>query len=509
MHVSYKKLWKLLIDRDLKRTDLREIAGISSTSLAKLGKNENVTTDVLVKICAALECDFADIMELVRNADSDGKDDDNMPLMPLMYRVNSFFAGIGGFDLGFERANFETIYQCEIDNYCTEVLADHWPEMIRDKDINAINLRNIPDAEVWCGGFPCQDVSVASGAVQRLGLNGERSGLFFTYAKLLAQKRPKVVLIENVEGLFNSNGGRDFGVILQHLNNIGYAVSWRLLNSRYFGVPQSRPRVFICGWYRDPVKATRALFESDGAESPHNQKKDFLTEANNPSHYPKIPHVAYCLAATSGRHTGTDWSRTYVVCKNGVRRLTPIEYERLQGFPDNWTLPSSHANDHSDDMDTLRYTATGNAVSVPLISWIANRISNEIPAESKNSRASYQSIKDLIPEFFRAQWSDETVLMHDFTDTDRSYKWAKAGVVWKGRVIHGNVPPTPSMIIDSSLLDIVEKEPADEKYYITSNAAEGILRRVNSQGRRLFSPLQMALEELVNAKEKEGNRVYG
>ena len=84
--------------------------------------------------------------------------------------------------------------------------------------------------------------------MSRLGLNGSRSGLFYRFAELIGEKKPQVVLIENVAGLFNSNNGHDFGVILDTLNQLGYGVSWRLLNSRYFGVPQSRPRVYLCCW---------------------------------------------------------------------------------------------------------------------------------------------------------------------------------------------------------------------------------------------------------------------
>ena len=238
------------------------------------------------------------------------------------YKINSFFAGIGGFDVAFEKQGFSTALLCEINPFCNQILSRHWPDVEKAGDINVITEGEIPDTEVWCGGFPCQDISVARGASERLGLKGKR------------------VIIENVAGLFTSNKGRDFGVILQTLTSLGYAVAWRLLNSRYFGVPQSRTRVYLCCWRNNPVKALSVMFDRQGAAKPENERIDFITEESKSDEYPKVPRVAYCLAASSGRHTGTDWSRTYVVHEDGVRRLSPIESERLQGFPDNWTSPS-------------------------------------------------------------------------------------------------------------------------------------------------------------------------
>ena len=136
----------------------------------------------------------------------------------------------------------------------------HWPNVARGQDINEVQPTDIPKADVWCGGFPCQDISVARGSLSRLGLNGARSGLFYRFAELIEAKKPEVVLIENVGGLFNSNKGHDLLVVLRTMSDLGYAVAWRLLNSRYFGVPQSRPRVYICCWKKSPSAALRCMF---------------------------------------------------------------------------------------------------------------------------------------------------------------------------------------------------------------------------------------------------------
>lgn len=195
------------------------------------------------------------------------------------YTLNSFFSGIGGFDIAFENQGFSTQLQCEINPFCNQILNRHWPNVLKFLDINGIDEKNIPEANVWCGGFPCQDISVARGSSERLGLSGQRSGLFFRFAELIKSKRPKVVVIENVGGLFNSNKGRDFGMILQTLSSLGYGIAWRLLNSRYFGVPQSRTRVYLCCWENSTENAIKVLFDTDGAVKPKNTRNAFLTIA--------------------------------------------------------------------------------------------------------------------------------------------------------------------------------------------------------------------------------------
>lgn len=415
------------------------------------------------------------------------------------YNINSFFAGVGGFDVAFERQGFSTTLLCEINPFCNQILDRHWPHVKKVGDINIIKPDDIPRSNVWCGGFPCQDISVARGASARLGLKGTRSGLFYRFAELIEAEKPEVVIIENVAGLFTSNKGRDFGVILQTLSSLGYAVAWRLLNSRYFGVPQSRTRVYLCCWRNNPQKALSVMFDKKGAVKPQNERIDFITEDNARNTYPKVPKVAYCLAASSGRHTGTDWSRTYVVCRNGVRRLSPVESERLQGFPDNWTLPSEELiND--ENINTLRYTAIGNAVSVPVVEWVAKKVKKQLGSKLKENDLaddimSYHDLK-------KSKWSDVELNNIDFTDTTKTYKWERGGLVWHNRFIECNIPPTPSEIVNSSLSNLIEKKQNNPVYFLSPNAAEGILRRVDSQNRSLFAPLRIALEKLSSQNNK-------
>ena len=308
--------------------------------------------------------------------------------------VASFFAGIGGFDYGFQKAGLETVWQCEINPFCRDILEQHWPGLPREKDIRKIKseeeIAAIPTADVWAGGFPCQDVSLARMG-PRSGLRGKQSGLFYEFARLLERRRPATVVIENVAGLLSSHKGRDFSTVVGTLAELGYGVAWRVLNSQHFGVPQSRQRVYIVGYYRDPGRAGAVLFEpecgprndpprrSNGAKS----VSPFKEVLGDPVKGPIFQGLAYCLYACSARHTGTDWSRTYVCYPDGrVRRLTPLECERIQGFPDDWTLPREKTDD-VDRLDSLRYHAVGNAVTVNVAEWIGRRIVATAPSAAK------------------------------------------------------------------------------------------------------------------------------
>jgi DNA (cytosine-5)-methyltransferase 1 len=316
--------------------------------------------------------------------------------------VASFFSGIGGFDLGFERAGLKVQWQCEIVPFCNTILGQHWPNVPRALDITKVDPDEIPDSTVWVGGFPCQDVSLARMG-PRKGLKGNRSGLFYDFARLIESRRPPVVVIENVPGLLSSHKGRDFEIVIRTLADLGYGVAWRVLNSRYFGVPQSRQRVYIVACYRDPKLAGEILFEpecSKGNDAPSRSNGEksvspFKSSFGNSRKGPIVQGLAYCLYACSARHTGTDWSRTYVSYPTGsVRRLTPLESERIQGFPDDWTLPI-HDDLDPDKLDSLRYHAVGNAVTVHAAKWIGDRIRYVLSKAVKDKKkASRKQLSD-------------------------------------------------------------------------------------------------------------------
>lgn len=414
-------------------------------------------------------------------------------------KVASFFTGIGGFDIGFEQAGFDVSFQCEIHTFCKSVLNYHWPKTLWAKDILKIDPEVIPDSEVWCGGFPCQDLSVATGSKGRHGLNGSRSGLFFRFSELAKIRKPRVILIENVYGLLSSNKGRDFAELLRTLSSLGYAVSWRLLNSRYFGIPQSRPRIYICAWMDSPTAAANVLFENRLPAHLKNERSAFLTTSWQQGFSPIPPKLAFCLAATSGRHTGTDWSRTYIPYVNEVRRLTPLECERLQGFPDHWTKLHLQ-NVGVEKSDSLRYHALGNAVSVSVISWIAKRIREQLDGTAIVCNLKSNPLRLLTETLERCPGLRGSKMisgnLSNLQESDAKVIWPKAGILWKDEFVANNTPPSPAEPIFADLMDIVEHDRPDARYFLSPNAAEGILRRVDSQNRYLFPYLRSALEKL-------------
>lgn len=335
----------------------------------------------------------------------------------------SLFAGIGGFDLGFKRAGMICKQQVEIDDRCNEVLAHHWPDIQRFGDVRDVGRHNLKTVDLIAGGFPCQDVSVAG---KRTGLAGERSGLWFEFHRVLEELGPRWVVVENVPGLLSSNGGRDFAVILRGLVELGYGVCWRVFDAQYDGVAQRRRRVFVVGSLGDGC-AAEVLFEREssawdpppGRETGKDiattvikgaaigrkpeagpQWGEFLSDgsvytlnttevhgivqhalsAHNQRNDPDGEHfVIEPVAATlvsphkQGELTPSNIARALRAGAShsyqgvGVRRLTPTECERLQGFPDGWTAVNGMK-------DSPRYRMLGNAVCVPVAEWISRRI---------------------------------------------------------------------------------------------------------------------------------------
>lgn len=156
-------------------------------------------------------------------------------------RFISLFSGIGGLDLGLERAGMTCVAQVEIDDYAQKVLAKHWPDVIRFGDIRNCGAHNLPSADLICGGFPCQDISYAG---KGAGLSGARSGLWYEFARIICEVRPRYVLVENVAALLT----RGLSDVLSTLASFGYDAEWSILSACAMGAPHTRERVFLVAY---------------------------------------------------------------------------------------------------------------------------------------------------------------------------------------------------------------------------------------------------------------------
>lgn len=322
----------------------------------------------------------------------------------------SLFTGVGGIDLGLEQAGHRILHQCEADEWRRHILRHRFRGVPVHDDVRTFHLPAREHIDLVAGGFPCQDVSVAG---RRAGLAGERSGLFFDAVRIIDTLRPRWVLIENVPGLLTSNGGRDFGVVLGELADVGYGVAWRVLDSQHFGVPQRRRRVFIVaalahGDHRAASERAGAVLAVGACCDRHPQTRretrtdnpltslsglgdggpddndaqggrlvttHTLTSAGHDASEDGTGRGTPLTVGTLTRGSATGMDREMVDAGQlipgniGVRRLTPRECERLQGFPDDWTIvPTIRCP------DSRRYAAMGDAVTVPVARWTGEQL---------------------------------------------------------------------------------------------------------------------------------------
>jgi len=283
-------------------------------------------------------------------------------MKPSKIKVFSMFSGVGGFELGFQQANLQTqvVGFCEIDKYASQILETKFKEIKNYGDATKINETKLPNFDILVGGFPCQPFSMAG---KRKGFDEARGTLFFDVARILAHKKPRNFILENVKGLLSHNKGKTFETILGILSDLGYIVEWELLNSKNYGVPQSRERVYIVGHLRGQSRSKVFSFRKSTEKSNQNPKllTKNLGQAQRVFSTNGISVSIIALGGGQGAKTGL-----YEVKKGTqIRRLTPIECERLQGFPDNWTEGLS---------DTQRYKCLGNAVTTNVIEWIGKQL---------------------------------------------------------------------------------------------------------------------------------------
>jgi DNA (cytosine-5)-methyltransferase 1 len=277
-------------------------------------------------------------------------------------RVGSTFSGVGGLDLGLARAGHAVAFQVEHNPYRSAVLERHWPDVPRFEDVRDF------DPEPWrgridilCGGFPCQDLSIAG---QRAGLAGDQSGLFFEFLRIAAGAIDPggFVLVENVAGLLASHKGRDFAIVLASLAELGFCdIAWRVLDSHYFGVPQRRRRVFVLGRRGSGRSCAKVLLEAEGGGG------DFAASGEAPA------------AASNGAQDGVGsyWVEDF---RNGTLTSDPGRTDRK---PIVFTADDAYGvrtatgvPGRLDDPppDGARYAAAGDAVTVNVATWIGWRL---------------------------------------------------------------------------------------------------------------------------------------
>lgn len=241
MKACYDKLLKMLIDKKMTKTDLRKQAKISSSTLAKIGKQEMVSSDVLIKICNVLQCDISDIVELIK----DESEEYIVQNDPNKLKVVSLFSGAGGMDLGFINAGFEIIWANDFFEDAVKSYRKNIGKHMILGDITKILNDDIPNgADVIIGGFPCQGFSVAN---TKRSMEDKRNFLYKEMLRVIDDKRPKFFVAENVKGLLSMEKGKVIEMIKSDFESLGYHVDARVLNAAEYGVPQARERVVIIG----------------------------------------------------------------------------------------------------------------------------------------------------------------------------------------------------------------------------------------------------------------------
>ena len=293
----------------------------------------------------------------------------------MTYTTIDLFAGIGGMRLGFAAHGCQNVFSSEWDSYAQKMYAANFGEMPFG-DINGIEPAQIPDHDILLAGFPCQPFSIAG---KGLGFADTRGTLFFNIESILAVKRPRAFLLENVKRLTTHDDGRTFQVILERLAQLGYRVYHKVLNSLDFGIPQKRERIYIVGFldagefnFPEALGYYRPLsefLEKDSEIAPEYFLSDAIRQkrlsgVKGVPPYPSIWHeniggnisaLPFSCALRAGG------SYNYLVV-NGVRRLTGREMLRLQGFPDDFVINIPYSQ--------VRKVA-GNSVTVPVIQAIA------------------------------------------------------------------------------------------------------------------------------------------
>jgi DNA (cytosine-5)-methyltransferase 1 len=324
------------------------------------------------------------VIKIIRNFN-------NEPQQTKRFKTTDLFAGVGGIRLGFEKAGFDTVFANDFEPQCKETYDLNFDgTKLFIEDIQKINEKKLPNFDFLLGGFPCQAFSVAG---YRQGFDDEkgRGNLFYDVARILKEKKPMGFMLENVKNLKGHDKGKTFKIITKTLENLGYHVKFKVLNSMEYGnVPQNRERIYIVG-FKDKKHYEKFSFPST---TKLTRKVTDLLEKNvdQKYYYNDKPLYEKLKNEVTNRNTVYQWRRKYVrenkkgVCptltanmgmgghnvpiirdKKGIRKLTPLECARIQGFPMNYKLPKNIS-------DSALYKQLGNSVTVPVVQAVAKQI---------------------------------------------------------------------------------------------------------------------------------------
>ena len=270
-------------------------------------------------------------------------------------------------------------------DFASAVLAHRWPDVPNLGDMTRIHDNETfkkEEINILVGGTPCQPFSLSG---KRRGLDDPKGELALAFCRIAKEKQPPWVVWENVPGVLSSGGGRDFALFLRGLEELGYSLAYRVLDAQYFGVPQRRRRVFVVG-HRGDNFAEYVLFDGEGGSwnPAPSQKAPPLKEVPPPE---GVAEESGEQIISFNHQEGRNFaqrevsnplirSQTQAVLVPGQepRKFTPVECERLQGFPDDYTLVPYRGNAAAECPDSPRYKALGNSVAVPVLRWIGERI---------------------------------------------------------------------------------------------------------------------------------------
>jgi len=293
----------------------------------------------------------------------------------------SVCSGIEAVSVAWTPLGFKPIGFAEIEPFPCALLQQKYPAVKNYGDITQYEKWNIGKFDILAGGTPCQSFSIAG---KRGGTADERGALMYAYLGIVETYRPRWVIWENVPGVLSSNSGYDFTSFLAGLEECGYGWAYRVLDAQYFGVPQRRRRVFVVGHIDNRTDlAAEILFEQQGvcgniAAGSETQKETTAAIGKGINYFRRGGNFKYHKdkkAATLRSSAASDCFDLVLAREEKyIRRLTPLECERLQGFPDNYTRIAWRGKPKDQCPDSYRYKAIGNSMAVPVMRWVGERI---------------------------------------------------------------------------------------------------------------------------------------